>query len=314
MVAYSWFGCLAGLAPDLDIFIQSSADPLLFLEFHRQFTHSLVFIPIGALIVAAALYRLTKHSLSWQEAYLACLIGYATHGLLDACTSYGTQLFWPISNYRVAWNNVSIVDPLFTLPTLVIVITAAVKRSKVLTYVGLGWALTYLIFGVVQHERAWSGAVQLAESHGHFPHRLTLKPGFANLILWKAIYEYEGHYYVNAIRVLGDVQGCTGNEIEKLDLEKHLPELDPTSQQALDIERFRWFSQDYLAFREHDLLVIDMRYSTVPNEVEPMWGVRLDKSAALDQHVQWWTERGADSRQREKLFDLIAGNMCIPIV
>ena len=37
-------GFLAGLAPDLDILIKSSTDPILFLEYHRQFTHSLFFI------------------------------------------------------------------------------------------------------------------------------------------------------------------------------------------------------------------------------------------------------------------------------
>ena len=44
-------GFLSGMAPDLDVFIRSSHDPLLAIEFHRQFTHSLAFIPIGALIV-----------------------------------------------------------------------------------------------------------------------------------------------------------------------------------------------------------------------------------------------------------------------
>ena len=51
-------GLLSGLAPDLDIFIRSSDDPLLFLEFHRQFTHSLFFIPFGGLICASILYLL----------------------------------------------------------------------------------------------------------------------------------------------------------------------------------------------------------------------------------------------------------------
>ena len=37
-------GFLAGMAPDLDVLIRSSSDPLLFLEYHRQFTHSLVFM------------------------------------------------------------------------------------------------------------------------------------------------------------------------------------------------------------------------------------------------------------------------------
>ena len=49
-------GFLSGMAPDLDIFIRSSEDPLLFLEFHRQFTHSLIFIPVGGLICASFLY------------------------------------------------------------------------------------------------------------------------------------------------------------------------------------------------------------------------------------------------------------------
>ena len=53
-------GALAGMAPDLDVFIRSSADPLLFLEYHRQFTHALVFIPVGALICALVLGPLVR--------------------------------------------------------------------------------------------------------------------------------------------------------------------------------------------------------------------------------------------------------------
>jgi len=52
ILAVSILGCIAGLAPDIDIFIRSDTDPLLKLEFHRQFTHALIFIPFGALLVA----------------------------------------------------------------------------------------------------------------------------------------------------------------------------------------------------------------------------------------------------------------------
>ena len=107
-------GFLAGLAPDLDVLIRSSNDPILFLEYHRQFTHSLFFIPFGSLIIALLIFPLLKRSMGFKTVYLASLLGYATHGLLDACTSYGTQLFWPFSNERVTWNNISIIDPLFT--------------------------------------------------------------------------------------------------------------------------------------------------------------------------------------------------------
>jgi inner membrane protein len=51
-------GFLAGMSADLDVLIRSSTDPLLFLEYHRQFTHSLVFIPLGGLICSLVLYFL----------------------------------------------------------------------------------------------------------------------------------------------------------------------------------------------------------------------------------------------------------------
>ena len=146
----AWLGALAGLAPDLDVLIRSNADPLLFLEYHRQFSHALVFVPFGALLVAWPLYFFARKSLSWRQTYLACLAGYATHGLLDACTSYGTQLFWPFSDARVAWNNSSIVDPLFTLPVLALVIAAATLGKRLLGILAMAWALFYLGFGWVQ--------------------------------------------------------------------------------------------------------------------------------------------------------------------
>ena len=114
----SVIGFLAGLAPDLDVLIQSSTDTILSLEYHIQFSHSLFFIPFGALIVALLIFPLVKKSMNLKAVYIASFLGYATHGLLDACTSYGTLLFWPFSNERVTWNNISIIDPLMAYSPL----------------------------------------------------------------------------------------------------------------------------------------------------------------------------------------------------
>ena len=312
ILAFSLLGALAGMAPDLDILIRSSSDPLLALKFHRQFTHSLVFIPVGALLVAIVLYRPFRNTLSFRESWLACLLGYATHGLLDACTSYGTQLFWPFSDYRVSWNVVSVVDPIFTLPVLGFAVLAALRQQRAFTVAALIWATGYLLIGLAQQERAWSAAEQVAAKLGHVPARLSVKPAFGNIVLWKVIYEYDGRYHVNAVRALGDVRWCPGEKIEKLDMARQLPELDPSSLQARDIERFRWFSQDYLALLAEENLVSDVRYSTVPNEAEPLWGVRIDRSNA-DAHVVWWARRDTDAGQRARMRALLAGDGCDPL-
>ena len=144
LIAGSILGCLAGLAPDLDVIIRSSTDPLLKLEFHRQFTHSLVFIPIGALIVALFTRIFFKKYLSWKQSYLFCLFGYATHGLLDACTSYGTQLLWPFSNERISWNNISVVDPFLTVPIIILIIISILRKNKFISFLGIIYIFLFL--------------------------------------------------------------------------------------------------------------------------------------------------------------------------
>ncbi len=308
--AYALFGALAGMAPDLDVLIQSPTDPLLFLEYHRHFTHALLFIPCGALVVCAVLYRLLPHPLRWREAYLACLVGYATHGLLDACTSYGTQLFWPFTDVRVAWNNVSVVDPLATLPLLVCVIMASLRRRRVWAIAGVSWLCFYLLLGVVQRERAMDSARALAVSRGHVAERLTVKPGFANLLLWKSIYAANGLYYVDGIRAGLPSTVCPGAAVQPFQYAAHAPDLVRTTQQATDIERFRWFSDDWLAISSDGFEIGDIRYSMVPNQIDPLWTIRMDPRADTDAHVDFVSHRRVSGEQTRALLALMVGDAC----
>ena len=76
-------------------------------------------------------YLITKQkSMTFKDTYIYATIGYATHGLLDSCTSYGTQLLWPFSDVRIAWNTISIIDPSFTIPVLILLIISVTKKNK----------------------------------------------------------------------------------------------------------------------------------------------------------------------------------------
>ena len=281
-------GALAGMAPDLDVLIQSSTDPLLQLEYHRQFTHSLVFIPIGAIVCAVAFWPFVRRHMSFKAVWFTALVGYATHGLLDACTTYGTLLLWPFSDARIAWNTISVVDPLFTLPLLGFAITAAVRKSQLIGRLGMAWVAFYLSIGVIQEERALAAGEALAAQRGHAPAIVSAKPSFGNLLLWKTVYEYGDQFWVDAVRAGGSVTIIEGEHVERLNLTAAFPWLDANSQQARDVERFRWFSNDYLAIdRDDPSLIVDMRYSHLPNEIQGLWGIRLNPDASVDEHVTW---------------------------
>lgn len=317
LATVAWYGALGGMAPDLDVLFQSPTDPLLFLEFHRQFTHSLVFIPFGALLVFLALRAIAARvsllqGLTTAQGYLACLMGYATHGLLDACTSYGTQLFWPFSDARIAWDSMSIVDPLFTLPLLVFVIAASRTKRQWLTWCACGWMLGFFVLGWWQHQRAMGAAEQVAQIRGHDPMRMTVKPSFANLVLWKAIYEFDGHYYVDAVRVGTQRLWYPGAQVPKLSLARDFPSLQTDSRQAKDVERFRWFSDDYLSVLEDGPRIVDMRYSFSPNDVDPMWGIELNLKNQ-NEHVAWWSSRRLDDNTREEFLAMLLGLGGVPL-
>jgi len=252
-----------------------------------------------------------RNQLSFLRTYLFSFAGYATHAVLDACTTYGTQLFWPFSDIRVAWNNVSVIDPLFTIPLLLITTVAVFKRSSVAAWLGASYAFAYLGMGLLQNHRAEGVAEALALSRGHEPINLSLKPSFANIVVWKSVYEYQGRYYIDAVRILGSHKIYQGTSVEKLKLAKHFSWLDSDSQQAKDIERFRWFSNDHLALDPIDNdRIIDVRYSLIPNQVTGMWGIKLNSSKGPTDHVEWTTNRPkgkAAFKRTSELFGMLLG-------
>ena len=313
-------GALSGMAPDLDVLIRSTEDPLLFLEFHRQFTHSLFFIPFGALLCALFFYAFfqmkgssgewVKAKLTFSQIYIFSFLGFATHGLLDACTSYGTQLFWPFSNERIAWNTVSIIDPLFTLPVITFVLLAVFKKSRRYARMGFAYAVIYLSLGLVQYNRAEQALFTLAAERGHVVERSSVKPSFANRHLWKMMYESNGRYYVDAVKLLLNREYITGDSIQKLDMKRDFPWLPKESQQAKDVERFRWFSDGYLAVdKDDENLIVDMRYSFLPNSIKPMWGIEVNKilvdEGDMDAHVFYENKNNLDAETRKRFIEMI---------
>jgi inner membrane protein len=306
-------GFLAGMTPDLDVLIRSSEDPLLFLEYHRQFSHSLVIIPVGGAACALLLHPLIgrRRGLAPLTTWGYCTLGYATHALLDACTTYGTQLFWPFSDVRIAWNVVSIIDPLFSLPLLLAVLLAAWTGRRRYAVLGLCWALAYLGLGVVQREAARGLGEQLALARGHAPAEVVAKPSFANILVWKTVYRAGGRFFVDAVRTGWAPLTCPGESIPVLDRARDLPWLDPASQQARDVERFRWFSAGYVALAAPGSeRVIDIRYSLVPNEINALWSLELDPAKGRGAHADYVVHRGDPQAALPRLWRLLSAPDC----
>jgi inner membrane protein len=302
------FGMLGGMAADLDVLIYSDTDPLAFLFYHRQFTHSLVFIPFGGLIVALLAHWILRHR--WQLRYwqtaLLCTLGYATHALLDTATSYGTMLLWPFSEARYSWSIISIIDPLFTLPLVLLVVMAALRNNPRLARIGLVWAFMYLGAGWWQHQGAREIAADLAASRGHTPLRFEIKPSFGNILVWKSVYETKDKFFIDALRVGISPQVYEGTSASKLNVRQDFPWLVLSSQQAKDVTRFHHFSNGFSVLDPVNYnRIIDVRYSFVPNEVRALFSIELAQEAKLTDHVRYRTHREDAREQFGRLWYMI---------
>lgn len=304
-------GFIGGLAPDLDALIRSPSDPLIFLEYHRHFTHALAFIPFGGLVCGAALYLAIgkRLQLSFWQTVAFCTLGYATHGLLDAMTSYGTSLLWPFSDTRISWSLVSIIDPVFTVPAALLILAAWIKRRVLFARLALGWMAIYLGAAAFQHTHALNAAKEIAEARGDTPLRVEVKPSFGNILVWRSIYETDTAFYIDAMRVGVTRRMFEGIRVPKVEAAVDFPWLKPDSQQARDVERFRFFSRGYIA-RDPRFpnRIIDIRYAFVPNSLDALWSVEVSPDVPVDAHVTYLTHREEARASLGRLWRMIVGN------
>jgi inner membrane protein len=152
------WGSVAGLAmgffPDTD-FVLGLFNRRFYLEYHRDFTHSLILLPIYALFFGWLFVRISKRPYFWSY-YRICLLVLLSHVVLDLLTSYGTMIFSPFYEHRYAWDLVFIVDLIFSGIIVIPLLASFLWKRKARWFCrGSFMVLTaYILFCGLQHGRA----------------------------------------------------------------------------------------------------------------------------------------------------------------
>ncbi|MGY5847876.1 metal-dependent hydrolase [Salegentibacter sp. HM20] len=196
------YGAIAGTIPDLDTFAGAFTDTITAIEIHRGFTHSIVFSVLFAPVFGWLISKIERKSVAtWKNWSWLMFWGLVTHPLLDAHTTWGTQLLWPLE-VRLAYKNIFVIDPLYTLPFLVFLIMAmrqkreSRKRRK---YNNLGLIISSIYLLIITPGlklytyNKFTNA--LAEQRIAYK-KIETKPAPLNTILWTANVEVEDSYLI----------------------------------------------------------------------------------------------------------------------
>jgi len=196
-------GFISAAFPDLD-FVLRLIDTLTYLNWHQGPTHSLILLPIWALLIAHLFARTirTKGTLhyTWQSFYWFACLGLGAHIVGDLITSYGLMLFAPVSNERYTLPLVFVIDPWFSL---IILIGLAVSWLYPNTKTPAIAALLILVCYVVLLSTLRSQALDIAKKYASTmpnAHSIAL-PQPLSPFHWQLIVRQQNHYHVALVNL-----------------------------------------------------------------------------------------------------------------
>ena len=186
---------LAANIPDIDgIFYFTDAQR--YIEYHRTYTHTLLFMPVMALLPML----LVRAKFSWRS-HAAAMISVFSHLMVDWVTFYGIPMLLPFSHHRFRLDIVRLYDP-----WIAVILFGTLVATKLFEALQIGkpgaarrgfaWAtlLLFLTFSgarMLSRQRAIdtlsAGVYQGARSQ-----RVTALPIPTHPLVWRGIVEGDG--------------------------------------------------------------------------------------------------------------------------
>lgn len=292
------YGALLGTLPDLDVLVPYGG-PIEDFTYHRGFSHSLFVLSAAAPAIGWILHKV--QGMASLKLWIAMVwLVLITHPLLDGLTVYGTQLFWPVTEYPVSGSMVFIIDPAVTLALVIGVVGVLIcSRQHMTGYwlnaIGLAVACTYLAWTAAAKNHVTGIATRSLDRQGIAHTRLLSTPAPFNTLLWRFVAMQEDGYLVGYYSVFDDTRDIRFTRYEsRTDL------LAPLADNW-HVKRLQWFSHGFYRVSltaSSELMITDLRMG-----VEGAYVFRFKiADIAADGSVQPANERAPVRRPTSRLW------------
>jgi len=197
-------GFFACAFPDAD-WVLSYVSPITYLTQHRGVTHSIFLLPVWALMLAWLFARIDRgKQVCWRDYFGVCLLALGLHIAGDVITSFGTMIYAPFSNARVAWGTTFIIDLWFTgIIGAGLAASWMWRGSRVPAVVGLSVLAGYVGMQAVQRERAIDFGERHAANRDFAGSQVSAIPRPVSPFNWMVMVTEDNRYHhanVNLVR------------------------------------------------------------------------------------------------------------------
>ena len=316
-------GGIAAAFPDSD-YLSILINPLTFIsDWHRAETHSLIMLPIWALLLGLVFATLSHRRSQWREFALICALSLFTHILTDLITSWGTQIFAPLSKFAPALSLTFVIDPYFTTIMAVTLLIAIVKHSGQIARIGLVVLTCYVGLQAVLKQNATGIGHDYARAMGLNDANVYAMPQPFSPFYWKLIVTDGKRYHMAYVDLIASAQKPEPNikSTSWLDIPAHyrsttalhwqhysLPGTQAVTQKVWwrpELERYRRFARYPALYRidesqtDQCVWFMDLRF-TLPTQTVP-FRYGMCRQAQFDWRL--YRLKGLSKNAREAIHD-----------
>lgn len=235
-------GAALGTLPDLDVVIDYG-DAVANVTQHRGFSHSLFVLAGLAALLAGLSARFAKaRDISpgrWLAFFGLCLL---THPLLDALTTYGTQIWWPLDLRPTAYPLVFIIDPFYSLPLLATVLIALFSGRIGATRWGLALSCLYLVLSLGARTLIEQRVEPVLADNGLEDAPRLIQPTPFNILLWRVSVAEADRYHETLVGVFD------GDRRPRLEHFSRGSEWEAVVRDDASGRRLDWFAGPFLRY------------------------------------------------------------------
>lgn len=262
------WGAICGTLPDLDVFIPLG-DAVRDFTYHRSASHSLFVLAALTPLMVWLILKLHPGTREHRRRWFALVyLVFATHVLLDSFTVYGTQIFWPFVTTPMAWSTIFIIDPLYTVPLLIGIITALIAGrhrpwGHTINTAALALSASYLLWTLGAKLYVEDIARKSIAQQNMANVTVLTTPTPFNSLLWRVLAVDDTNYYEGFYSILDkDTTIRFQHYPRSLDLVAPLKDSWP-------VQRLQWFTRNFYAAStiNSDVTITDLRMGMEPEYV-----------------------------------------------
>jgi inner membrane protein len=255
-------GAIANSLPDIDIVAGLWLNQASNLLAHRGITHSFFFVAvISPLLAWLSVKFFKKDGLTFNQWLLFWGLQMSVHLIIDSFTAYGTGWFEPFSHYRVSFNLVFVLDPLFTIgPTIAFIALLILKRTNLKrakwATMGIALCIAYTCWSFVNKMIVDYKTQQAFTTQNIKPRQYFTTPTPINNLLWYIVAATDSGYYVGYRSILDKKDGVDFRYVYRND------SLLKLAKDKESVEKLVRFSKGYYTaeLQNDSLAFSDMRF------------------------------------------------------